>query len=221
MRSVPPLGAPGVATGDIAIGTVATSKSITITTTIRTIISTATSTARDKGIGSIIRNIAETRRTVIEELRTNSAATRVSNRAVAEELEVVVAPAVRAGLVELAAQVAREARAELVSQVALAEPAAQVAVAQALVPAVEVPELVPVEAEPEHARAAVEQERVLAEAAPEHGPVAVPPRTKSVIAAHHRGLPPLLAAVVDLVAVAQTMREQAAAEAVKAWEAAD
>jgi hypothetical protein len=78
-----------------------------------------------------------------------------------------------------------------------------------------------VEAELEHARAAVEQERVLAEAAPEHGPVAVPPRTKSVIAVHHRGLPPLLAAVVDLVAVAQTMREQAAAEAVIAWEVAD
>ena len=43
-------------------------------------------------------------------------------------------------------------------------------------------------------------------------------RTKSVIAVHHRGRVPLLAAVEDLAAVAEIMRAQAAAEAVTAWE---
>jgi len=54
-----------------------------------------------------------------------------------------------------------------------------------------------------------------------HGHLAVPEKTKSVTALHPHGLVPLLVAVVDLVAVAQTMREQAAAEAVIAWEVAD
>jgi hypothetical protein len=51
--------------------------------------------------------------------------------------------------------------------------------------------------------------------------LAVAPRTKSVIAAHRPDLAPLLEAAVDLVAVAETTREPAAAEAVKAWEVAD
>ena len=51
--------------------------------------------------------------------------------------------------------------------------------------------------------------------------LAVPLRTKSVIAVHHRGRVPLLAAVEDLAAAAaETMRDPAATEAVKAWEAA-
>jgi hypothetical protein len=50
--------------------------------------------------------------------------------------------------------------------------------------------------------------------------LAVPLRTKSVIALHHRGQVPLLAAVEDLAAVAEIMRAQAATEAVKAWEVA-
>src|SRR5205809_7106840 len=54
-----PHGALGVATGAIVIGTVATLKSTTIIITIRTTISTATSTARDKVIGSTTRNTAE------------------------------------------------------------------------------------------------------------------------------------------------------------------
>jgi hypothetical protein len=45
-------------------------------------------------------------------------------------------------------------------------------------------------------------------------------RTKSVTAAHRRGLVPLLAAEVDLVVAAETTREPAAAEADTAWEAA-
>ena len=65
-----------------------------------------------------------------------------------------------------------------------------------------------------------EPEAALVEGAPERGPVAVPLRIKSVIALHHRGRVPLLAAVEDLAAVAEIMRAQAAAEAVTAWEAA-
>ena len=59
MRWVPPRGALGEATGAIAIGTVATLRSITIITTIRTTISTAMSAARDKVIGSIMRSTGE------------------------------------------------------------------------------------------------------------------------------------------------------------------
>jgi hypothetical protein len=99
-----PLGALGVATGDLAIGMVATWKSTTITTTIRTTISTVTSIGRDKVIGSTTRNIAEMRPMAIEELRTSSAAMHVSSRAAV--LAVVVAPGVRG---ELAAQGAQEA----------------------------------------------------------------------------------------------------------------
>ena len=52
------------------------------------------------------------------------------------------------------------------------------------------------------------------------GPVAVAPRTKSVTAAHHPDLVPLLAAEEDLAAAAaETTREPAAAEAVIAWAA--
>jgi hypothetical protein len=50
--------------------------------------------------------------------------------------------------------------------------------------------------------------------------LAVAPRTKSVIAAHHRDQVPLLAVEEDLAAaVAETTREPAAAEAVIAWAA--
>jgi len=246
LRWGPLRGAPGAATGATAIGTAATSILTTTIISIRTIISTVTSTARDKGIGSIIRNIAETRRTVIEELRTNSAETRVSNRAVAEELEVVVAPAVLAGSEEPAAQVAQEALEEPAVQVdreALAEPAVQVdqealeelAVQVAreapagLVVQEAVPELEtgPVAAELELRTVLVAERELEVVQAEEpvpnqpHGHLAVPEKTKSVTALHPHGLVPLLVAVVDLVAVAQTMREQAAAEAVIAWEVAD
>src|SRR5206468_7751385 len=59
LRWVLPLGALGAATGAIAIGTVATLRSTTIIITIRTTISTATSAARDRVIGSTTRNTAE------------------------------------------------------------------------------------------------------------------------------------------------------------------
>src|SRR5216117_2032876 len=59
LRWVLPHGALGVATGAIAIGTVATLRSTTIIITIATTISTATSAARDRVIGSTIRNTGE------------------------------------------------------------------------------------------------------------------------------------------------------------------
>ena len=105
-----------MATGAIAIGTTATSTStITIILTGTT---TRTSTGRTSIVvklaratgGSITRNIAEMHRMVIEELRTSSAAMRVSS--LAAVLEVVVEPVVRVGLVELAeldVRVAQEA----------------------------------------------------------------------------------------------------------------
>jgi hypothetical protein len=70
-----------VATGAIAIGTVATSTSTTIIISIRTTISTAMSAARDKVIGSTIRNIGEMRLTAIGEQRISLAATTGSNLA--------------------------------------------------------------------------------------------------------------------------------------------
>src|SRR5947208_15619397 len=59
LRWVPPRGALGAVIGTIAIGTAATSTSTTTIISIRTTISTATSAARDKVIGSTIRNTAE------------------------------------------------------------------------------------------------------------------------------------------------------------------
>jgi len=50
--------------------------------------------------------------------------------------------------------------------------------------------------------------------------LAVPLRTKSVIAARHRGRVLLLAAVEDLAAVAEIMHAQAATEAARVWAAA-
>src|SRR5438093_8033773 len=68
-----PHGALGVATGAIAIGTVATLRSTTIIITIRTTISTAMSVARDKVIGSTIRNTAGMPPTATEIRPINSA----------------------------------------------------------------------------------------------------------------------------------------------------
>jgi hypothetical protein len=128
----------------------------------------------------------------------------------------LAAPVAQAELVALAAPVAQ---AELVApavQVALAVlavPAVQAAVALGLGQAEE-PELErdPVAVVPVHDRV-VELEPV---------PVAVALRTKSVTAAHHPDLVPLLEAEEDLAAaVAETMHEPVAAEAAVAWAAAE
>jgi len=57
---------------------------------------------------------------------------------------------------------------------------------------------------------------------PERDPVAVPVKAKSVIAPHHRGLVRVLQRAEDLAAAAAaTMHALAAAEAVRAWAAAE
>jgi hypothetical protein len=80
-------------------------------------------------------------------------------------------------------------------------------------------ELVPVVAELGLVPAAVEQGRDPAAVELELGPVEVAPRTKSVTAAHHHGLVPLLAAE-DLAAAVETTREPVAIGAATAWVAA-
>ena len=105
---------------------------------------------------------------------------------------------------------AREALAEPAVPVVLEVRVALVVPEDPAVPAVLENPVVP--AELEHGPVAAERE-------PDQ--VAVPLRIKSVIAVHHRGRVPLLAAVEDLAAVAETTREPAAAEAVRAWAAAE
>ena len=87
------------------------------------------------------------------------------------------------------------------------------------------PEHVPVAAELEHDPVVVELELVQVEAvlAPSHrrAQLAAALRTKSVIAAHRRGLVPLLAVEDSAAAAVETTREPVAVEAVIAWEAAD
>jgi len=57
---------------------------------------------------------------------------------------------------------------------------------------------------------------------PERDPVAVPVKAKSVIAPHHRGLVRVLQRAEDLAAAAAaTMHALAAAEAARAWAAAE
>jgi hypothetical protein len=86
-------------------------------------------------------------------------------------------------------------------------------------PVVAGPERVRVAAEPELVRAAAELELVQVEAVPvpnhPRAQLAVAPRTKSVTAAHRRGLP--LLAAEDLAVVAETTREPAAPGEVIAW----
>ena len=92
MRSVPPLGAPGAATGAIAIGTAEMSISTTIIISIATTISIATSIAK-AATGSTIHNTAAMRLTETGKQRT-SLVVRVR-----VELVAPVVPAVRVGLV--------------------------------------------------------------------------------------------------------------------------
>src|SRR4029077_2005460 len=101
------------------------------------------------------------------------------------------------------------------------EPAVQESPAVPVAPELEI---APVVVEPGTVRVAVELEHdqvvlVLVRGHP-RGQLAVPLRTKSVIAPHHRGLVPLLGAE-DLAAEVEPTREPVAAEAVIAWEVAD
>lgn len=243
MQWLAPLGAPGAATGAIAIGTVATSTSTTIITLIKTtiLIETSTGDRADKVTGSIIRNTVGTLLTATEEQQTGSVVR------VPAELAVVAAsaePAVQVGLAELAAQVAQvalagldvpvaqvelEALAELEDQVVPAVRAALVVQENQVAPVglvasaepvvqVELAELV-ASAELVNQEAPVVLAGRVAPAGLELAPVAVLVRTKSVIAAHRRGQVPV-PRVEDLRAAAETMHAPAAAEAEKAWAAA-
>jgi len=219
---VPLLGALGVVIGAIAIGTAATSISITIIISIRTTISTAMSAARDKVIGSITPNIVETRLTVTGERQISLEATTGSSpaavtapvpeletgRAVELEREIDPAVALELGIVPVAEPVPVIARvAELVLEIVLAEAVREHGLAAV---------------EPEHGLVVVAEhgpvEAALARGHP-HGRLAVLLGIKSVIAVHHHGLA-LVPAAEDLVAVVETTREPAAPEVVAAWEAA-
>ncbi len=130
-------------------------------------------------------------------------------------------------VLELAAESLAIDQAAAQAQVIVRGPVPVLAIVPAVAPVLVI---VPAAAEPEHDLAAAGLEHVPVEAAlehapvaaaPERGPVAVRLKTKSVIVVHHHGRVPLLAAAVDLVVAAQTMREQAATEAVTAWGVAD
>jgi hypothetical protein len=108
--------------------------------------------------------------------------------------------------VELVAQVDQEAPVELVAQVDQGGLAGLVAQLAAL-------ELRLVKAGPAHDPVGV---------VPEREPVAVPVKAKSVIAPHHRGLVRVLQRAEDLAAAAAaTMHALVAAEAARAWVAAE
>jgi hypothetical protein len=211
---VPLLGALGVATGAIAIGTVATLRSTTIIITIRTTISTATSAARDRVIGSTTRNTGEMHPMGTGKQRISTGAqleAKVAGRR-ARQLERVPVAAVR----ELSEVVALELP---IVPVAALEPVIDLAVVELGLPiglavagVVKPTDLVAAELGlPIGPGVVLELELVQ---------VAVALRTRSVTAAHRPDLVPLLEAEEDLVAVAETTREPVAAEAAIVWAAA-
>src|SRR5437870_3605075 len=179
-----PHGALGVATGAIAIGTVATLRSTTIIITIRTTISTAMSAARDRVIGSTIRNTGEMHPMGTDKQRISTAA-RLEAKAEGgpvPELELVLV------LAELE-HVQVVAERELVPVVALELARGPVAVEELeLVQVAAELGLVQVAAELELVQVAAELELVQVEAEPVPGhpraQLAVALRTKSVTAAH-------------------------------------
>ena len=211
MRWVPPRGALGAVIGAIAIGTAATSTSTTTIISIRTTISTATSAARDKVIGSTIRNTAEM-------LRMETGKQPISLADVAPVAPVV--PVVRVALVvseDPAVPVVR------VASVVSESPAVRAALAVPEDPVVSESPAVPAARELELGRV-VALEQVHGQVVglvPLIAQLAVALRTKSVTAAHRPDLVPLLEAEEDLAAAAETTREPAAAEAVIAWEVAE
>jgi hypothetical protein len=126
----------------------------------------------------------------------------------------LVAPVGQEALAELAVRVASGEPVARVASGELAVPVAQVALAELAVPVAQVAAVLGLgqAVVPVHDRV-VELELV---------PVAVALRPKSVTAAHHPDLVPLLEAEEDLAAVvAETMHEPVAAEAAAAWAAAE
>ena len=178
------------------------------------------SAARDKVIGSTIRNTAEM-------LRMETGKRRINSADVAPVAPVApVVPVVRVALVvpeDPVVQVASVVLENPVEPVALVVPENPVA---PVVPAARVlseSPAVPVALERGQAVAELQHAPVVAVPLLGHRHVqqAIPLRTKSVTAAHRPDLVPLLEAEEDLAAVAETTREPAAAEAVTAWAAAE
>jgi hypothetical protein len=204
---VPPPGALGAATGAIAIGTVATLRSTTIIITIRTTISTATSAARDRVIGSTTRNTGEMHPMGTGKQRISTAARLAGLRRpidlVAVELEhdpAAVELGLPIGLVVEPERAIGLAVAGVVKPTVLVAAELGLPIGPGVVPELETAQVV-----------APELELVQ---------VAVALRTRSVTAAHRPDLVPLLEAEEDLVAVAETTREPVAAEAAIVWAAA-
>ena len=226
MRWVLLHGGLGVATGAIAIGTVATLRSTTIIITIRTTISTATSAARDRVIGSTIRNTGEMHPMGTGKQRISTAA-RLEAKAEGGpvlELELVLVQAelehVPVAALELVIDLVVVELGLPIGLVVEPERAIGLAVAGVVKPTVLVaaaelglpigPAVVP---ELETAQVVAPELELVQ--------VAVALRTRSVTAAHRPDLVPLLEAEEDLVAVAETTREPVAAEAAIAWAAAE
>ena len=206
MRWVPPLGVLGAAIGAIAIGTAATSTSTTIIISIRTTISTAMSAARDKVIGSTIRNTAEMHPmgTGKQPISSADVAPVVPvARVVPEDPLVPVVRVARVVPVVRVALVVPENPVVQVASVVLEDPVEPVALVVPENPAVPELETGPVAA----------LELVLVQ-------VAVALRTKSAIAAHRPDLVPAPRVEDSAAAVAETTREPVAAEVGTAWEAA-
>ena len=162
------------------------------------------SAARDKVIGSTIRNTAEMRPMGTGKPRI-STAVQLAGRVVRGELalgpvlaELELDPAAAPEL-ETAPVAEQELEIDLVAE--------------------EEREIVPVAVEPELGRVVAVLEHVLAAAVPERDPVAVLLRTRSVIAAHHRDRV-LARRVEDSAVAAETTREPAVTEAAVAWAAA-
>jgi len=186
------------------------------------------SAARDKVIGSTIRNTAEM-------LRMETGKQPISLADVAPVAPVV--PVVRVALVVSEDPAVSAVRAASVVSESPAEPAARERELVQVEPELERDPVVGLELEHDPV---VGLEQVVALEL-EHDPVvaleqvhgqvvglvpliaqlAVALRTKSVTAAHRPDLVPLLEAEEDLAAVAETTREPAAAEAVIAWEVAE
>jgi hypothetical protein len=161
-----------------------------------------------------------------EEQRTSSVVRVPAEPEIAAELVVVVVPGVRAALAVPEDQVVPAVLAALAvpeNPVALVAPGDQVVPVAPESPVELVAPGDPVvpenPAELELVPVAVELELVRVEAVQEHDRVEVPLRTRSVIAAHHRGRVPV-PRVEDSVAVVETTPEQAATEAAAAWAAA-
>ena len=200
----------GAATGAIAIGMVATSTLTTTIILIVTTISTATSIAK-AATGSTTRNTEATLPMATGKRRISSAPMPANSLGAELPIARVASgePVAQEALAELVVRVAQEALAGLVVRVV------QEALAGLVVRVVQeaLAELVVQEALVELELSQEEAEQAL-------GPVAVAPRTRSAIAAHHRGLV-AVPRVEDSAAAAETTRAPVAVEAVRAWEAVE